>query len=43
MRNLGPAILIMATALPSEAENKRLMFALDFLRTSCELKSDTGF
>lgn len=29
--------------LPSEAENKRLMFAMDFLRTSCEFKSDTGF
>lgn len=29
--------------LPSEAESKRLMFAMDFLRTSCELKSDTGF
>lgn len=33
----------LSFTLPSEAENKRLMFAMDFLRTSCELKSDTGF
>ncbi len=33
----------MAFTLPSEAENKRLMFATDFLRSACELKSDTGF
>lgn len=29
--------------LPAKAERDRLAFAAEFLKTSCELKSDTGF